>query len=302
MKNGDEHLASLRDNRDVYILGQRVADVTAHRAFRNSVAAAARLYDFQQAPENVQKMTFVSPRTGDRVNRCWQLPRSYGELVERREALAAWAETHFGFMGRSPDHVASCLSGMVMGIEQFEAYSPERARALYDYYEYARDRDLFVTYVIVNPQGDRSKSAHEQAEPGCFLRLYDRDSRGITVAGAKMLGTSAIMANEVFVPPGYPPGIEQKILAGRLDEQNKTGSRTRLLRFRPGAYTTAPFVHEYWEEVFLVSGDLVVGSDAQGSGGENFSAHTYACRPPGVFHGPFKSETGCLLLEVHYFL
>jgi 4-hydroxyphenylacetate 3-monooxygenase len=26
--------------------------------------------------------------------------------VERRRALEAWAGLHFGFMGRSPDHVA----------------------------------------------------------------------------------------------------------------------------------------------------------------------------------------------------
>jgi len=77
-------------------------------------------------------------------------------------------------------------------------------------------------------------------------------------------------------PAGYPTGIEQKILAGTLNEANKTGSRTRLLRFQPGVYTTAPFVHDYWEEVFLVDGDLTVGNDAQGQGGENFTAGTYA--------------------------
>ncbi len=60
-------------------------------------------------------------------------------------------------------------------------------------------------------------------------------------------------------PPGYPEDIEHKILAGGLDEKNKTGNRTRLLRFRPGAFTTEPFVHDYWEEVYLISGDLVVG-------------------------------------------
>lgn len=27
----------------------------------------------------------------------------------------------------------------------------------------------------------------------------------------------------------------------------------------------------------------------------------YCVRPPGVPHGPFKSETGCLLLEQHYY-
>jgi hypothetical protein len=102
-------------------------------------------------------------------------------------------------------------------------------------------------------------------------------------------------------PPGYPAGIEQKILAGRLDEVGKTGSRTRLLRFQPGVYTTEPFVHDYWEEVYLVDGDLTVGNDASGRGGENFAAGTYACRPPGAAHGPFKSNRGCLLLESHYY-
>ncbi|SHI98015.1 hypothetical protein SAMN02745194_01478 [Roseomonas rosea] len=103
------------------------------------------------------------------------------------------------------------------------------------------------------------------------------------------------------VPKGYPAGIEQKILAGKLDEENKRGHRTRLLRFQPGEFTTAPFVHDYWEEVWLVSGDLIVGNDAQGNGGESFDKAAYACRPPGAYHGPFKSVTGCTLLEIHYY-
>ncbi len=79
------------------------------------------------------------------------------------------------------------------------------------------------------------------------------------------------------------------------------GSRSRLLKFEPGVYTTVPFVHDHWEEVYLMSGDLIVGNDAQGRGGEPFMAPTYACRPPGVHHGPFKSEQGCLLFEMHYY-
>nr|WP_249816261.1 cupin [Bradyrhizobium sp. 138] len=102
-------------------------------------------------------------------------------------------------------------------------------------------------------------------------------------------------------PTNYPSGIKQKILSGALDEPHRRGSRTRLLKFDPGTFTTAPFVHEYWEEVFLVSGDLTVGNDEQGKGGQGFAPFTYACRPPGAFHGPFKSERGCLLLEIHYF-
>lgn len=102
-------------------------------------------------------------------------------------------------------------------------------------------------------------------------------------------------------PEGYPEGIKQKILASDIDETNKTGSRTRLLRFDPGTFTTKPFVHDHWEEVYLLKGDLIVGNDEKGEGGEKFSDTAYACRPPGVFHGPFKSDGGCLLFEIHYY-
>lgn len=101
--------------------------------------------------------------------------------------------------------------------------------------------------------------------------------------------------------PGYPDGITQKILTGNLDEENKIGGRTRLLKFEPGVYTTAPFTHDYWEEVWQLTGDLTVGNDENGEGGRSFAPNTYACRPPGAAHGPFKSEDGCVLLEHHYY-
>ncbi|MEE9148959.1 MAG: 4-hydroxyphenylacetate 3-hydroxylase N-terminal domain-containing protein, partial [Candidatus Tectomicrobia bacterium] len=211
MKTGADHIESLRDGRTVYLHGQVVEDVVEHPAYRNAVRSAAHLYDFQAAPENLERMTFASPTNGVRVNRCWQLPHSYGELVQRREALTAWAEQTYGFMGRSPDHVASCLAGMVMGLEVFEQHSPERARALWDYFTYARDHDLFVTYIIVNPQANRAQGASGQADEFLAAAICDEDATGITIKGGKMLGTSTIMANEVLVSSIQPlkPGEEQ---------------------------------------------------------------------------------------------
>jgi 4-hydroxyphenylacetate 3-monooxygenase len=134
----------------------------------------------------------------------WQLPRCYDELVERRKALEAWADLSCGFLGRSPDHVASALSGMYMGLELFQRHGAKYGKALSDYYEYARDNDLYLTYVIVNPQADRSKSAAEQEDEFLVAGVVDEDHEGITIKGAKMLATGCPMANEVMVASIQP--------------------------------------------------------------------------------------------------
>jgi 4-hydroxyphenylacetate 3-monooxygenase len=216
-KTGAEHIASLCDGRAVYIDGARVSDVTTHPAFRNAVAAVAALYDFQARPEHLERMTFVPPGGRRRVNRAWQLPKTYDELVARRRALTAWAELSGGFLGRSPDHVASSLVGQVIGIDVFRRHGAARATALRDYFDYASHNDLALSYVIINPQADRSKAWGKQ-EQDLVARLVDEDRAGITVRGAKMLGTAAIMANELFVANLQPlrPGEEDLALSFAL--------------------------------------------------------------------------------------
>ncbi|HZU91607.1 MAG TPA: 4-hydroxyphenylacetate 3-hydroxylase N-terminal domain-containing protein [Stellaceae bacterium] len=213
-KTGAEHLASLKDGRAVYIDGERVSDVTTHPAFKNAIHSAAALYDFQARPENLAWVTFAPPGGGRRINRCWQIPRSYEELVARRRALSAWAEQSAGFVGRAPDHVASSLVGQVIGLDVFRRHGEARARALADYFDYASRNDLYLSYVIINPQADRTKAWGEQ-EQDLVAHIVDEDEKGVTVRGAKMLGTSAIMANEILVANLQPlrPGEEDLALS-----------------------------------------------------------------------------------------
>jgi 4-hydroxyphenylacetate 3-monooxygenase len=217
-KTGEDHLRSLRDGRAVYIDGERVEDVTTHPAFRNAVRTAAALYDLQARPENLERLTFAPERTGSdgyaRVNRCWMLPRSYEELVERRRAMTEWAELSCGFLGRAPDHVASSLIGQILGIEVFRRHGEARAKALLDYFDYVRGNDLYLSYVIINPQADRAKAWGEQQED-LVARLVDEDNAGITVRGAKMLGTATVMCNELLVANLQPlrPGEEDLALS-----------------------------------------------------------------------------------------
>jgi 4-hydroxyphenylacetate 3-monooxygenase len=237
IKTGSQHIATLKDGRQVYINGEIAGDVTEHAAFKRTIGTVGALYDFQSRPENLELMTFEVPDgEGRRANRIWQLPRNYQDLILRRKALEAWSELHCGFLGRSPDHVASCLAGMYMGIDVFHNYDNARAQALADYFRFARDNDLYLTYVIINPQADRSKAADEQQDPFLTAGVVDQDSSGLTIRGAKMLATGGIMANEVLVTCIQPlrPGEERyavsfavpmnakglKILSRRSYEEN----------------------------------------------------------------------------------
>jgi len=82
-----------------------------------------------------------------------------------------------------------------------------------------------------------------------------------------------------------------------LSIDEKTGEYTRLTKFHSGADTTQSGgkSHEYPEEVFIVSGRLYDQAfDIWLQTGH------YASRPPGEIHGPFKTDIGCVVLEVSF--
>lgn len=86
-------------------------------------------------------------------------------------------------------------------------------------------------------------------------------------------------------------GLSERILSG----DPATGNYSRMLRFHPGVVTPETLTHDFWEEVFIVSGairDLRLD--------EVFAAGMYACRPPGMPHGPWESPEGCVTFEVRY--
>ena len=58
LRTGNDYLESLRDGRQVLIGKERVADVTTHRAFRNTARSFARIYDLKRSPEHVDAMSY----------------------------------------------------------------------------------------------------------------------------------------------------------------------------------------------------------------------------------------------------
>jgi ChrR Cupin-like domain len=104
----------------------------------------------------------------------------------------------------------------------------------------------------------------------------------------------ATESNALWCPVAGLQGIAEELT---LAADPATGEYTRLTRFLPGADTTrfGGKSHEYPEEVFIVSGRLF-----DEAFGQWLEQGHYASRPPGELHGPFKTDVGCVVLELSF--
>jgi 4-hydroxyphenylacetate 3-monooxygenase len=270
IKTAADHLRSLRDGRVISIDGEIVTDHVTHPAFRRAVQTAAGIYDYAAKPANRERMTFRSPTSGASVSRAWQLPTCYEELLERRKAIEEIAQLTCGWVGRTPEHVASALGAMVMGIDLFERHGHARAAAVNEYFTYARDRDIWCVYSIVPPQSDRSPKGAAGQPDFVNAGVCDEDHEGITVRGTRMLATAAPLAQELLVAAVQPlkPGEERysftamvpldarglKLLSRRSYEANATSEFDHPLSSRFDESDCIVYFDDVkipWERVFV---------------------------------------------------
>ncbi len=210
MRSGSDYLTSLDDGRQVFVTGERVANVAEHPAFREASRSVARLYDIAAAPEHRELMTFTSPKTGEPVLRAYQIPKTHADLRARRLFSEKWAEATFGLMGRSPDHVAGFFCGYAATPEVFAAAGKQFADNVVSFYESARDQHLYISYAIVPPQIDRSKPAHKQSDPTLHAGVVKETDGGIVIKGAQQVATGGVISDYIQLSCIHPlqPGDE----------------------------------------------------------------------------------------------
>lgn len=211
LRTGQQFLDAIRDDgRNVFVDGERVQDVTTHPAFAGAARSIARLFDIAADPAERDVMTYTSPRTGGPVWRAWQIPHTREDLAAKRAFHQRWAEATFGFMGRVPDHVAGFFAGYAAKPSVFRKHGDRWADNVLAFYEYLRDNHQYVTYAIVPPQVDRSKPAHQQADPTLYAGVVAERDDGIVLRGAQQLATGGVFCDWLQVSCIHPlqPGDE----------------------------------------------------------------------------------------------
>ena len=205
---GAEYLDSLRDDREVWIYGERVKDVTKHPAFRNSARSIARLYDAFHDPVHRDVLT-TETDTGNKglTHPFFRAPHSREDLIRSRDAIAAWQRLTFGCMGRSPDYKASFLATLGANAEFYAPYQ-ENARR---WYRDTQERVMFLNHAIVHPPVDRNRPADEVAD--ICVHVEKETDQGLIVSGAKVVATGShpLQLRRALRPADEEKGIRRDL-------------------------------------------------------------------------------------------
>lgn len=208
LRTGKEHLEALRDGRVVYIGNDKVEDVTAHAAFRHAAMTVAAIYDMKRDPSNRDVMSYEED--GDRHSIYFLRARSREDLQRRMIGHRKIADLTFGMFGRSPDHVASFVTGMAMKPDELPSPCAS-ADNLLAYYRHARNQDTYVVYAVVPPQAARDPEFYTRRNrPVPTLSVVREDDDGVVISGMKMLATGAVFANEIWIGNVIPLAPDQK--------------------------------------------------------------------------------------------
>jgi 4-hydroxyphenylacetate 3-monooxygenase len=191
---GKEFLDSLDDGREVWIYGERVRDVTAHPAFRNSARSVARLYDALHDP--AQRAALTAPTdtgNGGFTHPFFKAPHSAEDLRASRDAIVGWQHLVYGFMGRTPDYKAAFLATLGANAEYFAPYQDNARR----WYARAQERVLYMNHALVHPPIDRGRPADEVAD--VCVHVEEETDNGLIVSGAKVVATASALTHQTFI-------------------------------------------------------------------------------------------------------
>ncbi len=208
----EQYRASLNDGREIYIRGERVADMTKHEWFQQAIDACSR--DFVYDDPATRDIRLYKTEDGSMAHRVFQVPRT-------EQDLQAWMD--LPEISTAATMVSLVLMAMWNVKGEVAAINPKYAENIERVYRHCRDNDLRAAELITDAKGDRSRRPIEQDDPDMYMRIVERNDKGIVVRGAKLHITAASMVHELVVLPtkAMSPGEEDYAVAFSVPANTK---------------------------------------------------------------------------------
>ena len=197
IRTGAEYIDSIRDGREVYVNGEKVADVPSHPMFKPLVDIRARIYDMAHDPATRKVMTVTKDGEINAIGNA--LPYTQGDWWAKRRATDAVLEDVGGIVTRVGDETVGEMWSLFDGQDVLAEIDPQFARNIETHIGKVLKTDPFHVSANTDPKGDRSKAPQDQ-DPDMLLHVVRETDAGIVVRGAKY-ETAAAYANQAFTKP-----------------------------------------------------------------------------------------------------
>jgi 4-hydroxyphenylacetate 3-monooxygenase len=197
IRTGAQYRDGLRDGREVWIDGERVADVTAHPALRPIIDIRARIYDMQHEAAFAPLLTYLEDNYRHSIfNR---LPREQADWHDKRRALDAVMSDIKGVVTRVGDETVGEMWSLYDGRDVLNEIDPQFAANIARHIQGVIEADPFHVSANTDPKGDRSKAPQDQ-DPDMMVHVVKETDAGIVVRGAKF-ETASGYADQAFLKP-----------------------------------------------------------------------------------------------------
>ena len=196
---GDQYRASLCDDREIWMNGERVKNVTTHPAFKPIVDVRARIYDLAHEDKTRDVMSYVDDKTGERNAIGYKLPHTREDWLAKRRAVDAVLNDIGGVVIRVGDETVGEMWSLYDGRDVLNEVDPQFSKNIEHHINHVLTSDTFHVSANTDPKVDRSKRPQAQ-DPDMLLHLVKETDAGIVVRGAKY-ETAAAYANQAFVKP-----------------------------------------------------------------------------------------------------
>lgn len=199
IRNGTQYLAGLRDDRDVWLAGRKVEDVTAHPGLSRGAHTLAGFLDRQFDPALADLLSYAE--NGQRYAMSFLTPRSQADVSRRGAAFYEWAKWSNGMFGRTPDYKNASVMAFAAAADFLAQGKPEYAENMRRYYDYVRTNDKVLTHTLVNPTYNHAQAKEGRYSDKVALQVVKETDAGIVVNGARLLATLGPHADEIEVFP-----------------------------------------------------------------------------------------------------
>ena len=141
LRTGNDYRQGLRDGREIWMDGERVKDVTTHKAFKPVVDVRARMYDMAHEPRYAETMGYLDGNVRNSI--LLRRPTEQKDWWDKWHAVDAVMKDIGGVVTRVGDETVGEMWSLYDGRDVLNEIDPRFAENIDNHIQAVLEKDVF---------------------------------------------------------------------------------------------------------------------------------------------------------------